>query len=312
MSIEQPCIVTIGGGSGQSTLLRHLKNYPLNITAIISMVDDGGSTGRLRQQLGVLPPGDVRRCLVALAQEHPVLQNAFEYRFEDGDLAGHTLGNIVLAALEKTTGDIYQATVAVSSIFHTKGTVIPVTEQSATLHARLQSGEEVVGETNIDIPKHDTALAIDSLYLEPKVAAHPAALQAISHADMIVFTIGDLFTSIIPNLLVTGIPEAIQHSKAKLVYTCNRSVKVGETHNFSALDFVKQLEYYIGKSLDDIILDSTPQNHLVESAIVPYNERELTAHGIRVHTASLSSTDSTIIDGKKLAEELFNLCKPSL
>lgn len=302
-------IVTIGGGSGQSLLLRHLRDYPIDITAIVSMVDDGGSTGQLRSALGVLPPGDVRRCLVALAQDNQALQETFNYRFTNGNLQGHTVGNIVLTSFEQSMGSCSQAVELIARLFNCKGKVMPVTDQPSTLFARLDDGTIVEGETNIDIPKHDASTAIAEVYIQPRAQANPAVLEAIKQADLIVFTIGDLFTSVIPNLLIDGITEALAATSAKLVYACNRSTKLGETHNYSALNCVEQLERYLKhRTLDYIIIDPSPVMHDTTQHIVTYNNAELTTHGITVIESAVASKDGAHIDGEKMAKAIYTLC----
>lgn len=301
-------LVTIGGGSGQSELLQYLKSYQFDLSAIVSMVDNGGSTGRLRDQLGVLPPGDLRRCLGVLAQGQSKLHKAWEYRFTSGDLTGHPVGNLVLAGLQLQTGDMEQAVAIVSKILKVKGKVIPVTTKLTTLYAQLTDGKVVVGETNIDVPKEKTRSPIKRVYLKPTVAATPAALKAIKQAKYIVFTIGDLYTSVIPNLLVKGIPEAIQKSKAKLIYTCNRTTKLGETNKFTVLDYVNTLDRYTGRPLDTVIVDKSVKNDRITPRLVSYNLPILRKHGVEVVEASLCAADTMAVSGKKLAAVLAKLC----
>lgn len=293
-------IITIGGGSGQSQLLHALKDYPFDITAVVSMVDDGGSTGQLREQLGVLPAGDVRRCLVALAQANPELQQLMEYRFTKGDLTNHALGNIMLAGLEQSHQNFITGVQIVSDWLKVQGTVLPVTLTPATLLAELVEGTVIIGETNIDVPKHDANLAIKKIYLEPEVQAYPPVLEAIQQADLIVLTIGDLYTSVLPNLLVNGVAEAIQRSKAKVVYTCNATNKAGETHNFTAQDYVSTLEQYLQRKLDYVILNS---NFNIQATLeaVQYDSSK------NYIVADLLASNGSTIDSVKLAEQIFQL-----
>lgn len=290
-------IVTIGGGSGQSTLLRYLKQYPLELTAIVSMVDDGGSTGQLRDQLGILPPGDLRRCLIALAQTNEPLQQLLGHRFAAGDLHNHTVGNIMLAGLAQQCGDMAQATAIVSDWLQCKGRILPVTLSNTTLYAQLSNTTVIKGETNIDVPKHDPTLTIQHVYLEPTATIYPPVINALKQADYIVLTIGDLYTSVIPNLLVAGITSAIQQTNAQLIYTCNASNKIGETDGFTPNEYVHTLQQYLGnKALDYIIVEQT-------------TSWDNTACPVPVISADIVADDKTTISGAKLAKVVAELCQ---
>lgn len=251
-------IVVIGGGTGTYIVLSGLKEYPVNLSAIVAMSDSGGSTGVLRDELGALPPGDIRRALVALSQSPQIIRDLFNYRFQDGGLGGHSFGNLFLTALEKITGDFEKAVVEAGKILSIRGQVIPVTKDSTHLHAILENGKEIMGETNIDIPKHDGKLKIKKVFLRPKARATDRALAAIKNADMIVIGPGDLYTSLIPNLLVDGIPQAIKSSRAKVVFVCGLMTKYGETYGFNADDFANAAESYLGKrKIDYVIVDQS-------------------------------------------------------
>lgn len=247
-------IVVVGGGTGTFTVLAALKAYPVHLTAVVSMADDGGSTGILRDQYGVLPPGDVRRALVALSNTSDSLRDLFNYRFVSGDLEGHSFGNLFLGALEKIHGNFASAVSEAGRVLNIKGSVLPVTLDNVRLCARLVDGKLVRGETNIDIPRERVRAAISNLWLEPKATINPAALSALSRADLIVIGPGDVYTSIIPNLLVVGMPEAIRASNAKKVYICNLMTKYGETNGFRAEDFVGAVEQYLGTNTFDYAL----------------------------------------------------------
>lgn len=248
-------IVVIGGGTGVFTVLTGLKDYPFHLTAIVTTADDGGSSGVLREEFGILPPGDIRRVLVALSSDSPVLANLFNYRFENGaGLKGHSFGNLFLTALERITGDFNQAIKEASKILGIKGKVIPVTLDYTRLFARLENDLLVVGESNIDVPKHDGSLFIEEVFLNPEPKANKEAIKAIKEADIIIAGPGDLYTSIIPNFLVKGIKEAIKKSRAKKVYICNIMTKYGETNKFTAEDFFATLEKYLGKGIIDYFL----------------------------------------------------------
>src|SRR3989344_297873 len=247
---KRPHFVVMGGGTGTFTVLSALKAYDVQLSAIVSMADDGGSTGILRDQYGVLPPGDVRRALVALSEASVELRELFNYRFSSGDFAGHSFGNLFLSTLEKIQGNFGSAVEEASRILNVKGNVIPVTLGNVRLYARLQDGTTLSGETNIDIPKRGRSRApIDTVWLRPKAKINPHAEKAIMDADVVVIGPGDIYTSIIPNLLVSGVPKALQQSKARKVYVCNLMTKFGETQNFTAMNFLDAIERYLGKDI---------------------------------------------------------------
>lgn len=257
-ALQQKRVVVIGGGTGTYTVLSGLKKYDdVHPTAIVSMADDGGSTGVLRDELGVLPPGDVRRSLVALSESEKTLRDLFNYRFRTGKLEGHSFGNLFLAALEGVLGRFDHAVEHAAKILRVRGSVIPVTLDDVRLSARLEDGTIVRGETNIDIPKHDGSLRIEEVFLKPQARAYRKAREAIAEADRIVIGPGDLFTSVIPNLLVSGIREAIRGSSAKKVYIVNVMTKFGETHDFQVQDFVAAVEKYLGNGVLDYVLYNT-------------------------------------------------------
>ena len=250
-------IVVIGGGTGTYTVLAGLKKYPVNLTAIVSMADDGGSTRILREEFGILPPGSVRPAMVALSGAEKTLANLFNYRFSEGSLKGHNFGNLFLTALTKQLGGFEKAIEAATQILKLRGRVVPSTLQDVTLVAELEDGTIVRGETNIDIPKHSGKLRIKRIWLEPRAKGNPRALQALKEADLIVLGPGDLFTSIIPNFLVEGMSRALKQAKAKKVYVCNLMTKLGETTRFNAKEFVDQMERYAGKGAVDTVLINT-------------------------------------------------------
>lgn len=260
-------IVVIGGGTGSYTVLRGLKRYNIGLTAVVSMMDSGGSTGKLRDEFGFLPPGDVRRCLIALSPETSGLRKLFEYRFSKGvGLNGHNLGNLFLTALRDITGKEEEAIQEAARILNIKGRVLPVTTTNCQVGAILENGQVVVGETNIDIPRHDPSLRVKKLLLVPKPKAYHETVKAILSADKIVLGPGDLYSSVIPNLLVPGITSAIKKSKAKKVYVCNIMTKHGETTGFKASDFVHEVEKYLGKGVIDYVIcnNKKPSEHLLK------------------------------------------------
>lgn len=235
-------------------VLSALKKYPLNLAAVITMSDDGGSTGMLRDQYGVLPPGDVRRALVALSESSDVLRQLFNYRFKEGGLHGHSFGNLFLAALEKVTGDFTSALREAGNLLNIRGEVVPVTLDDVRLYARLENGKIIRGETHIDIPRTSIRAKIEKVWLEPEARINPSVKRVLHNADLIVIGPGDLYTSVVPNLLVKGVPEAIRASKGKKVLVTNLMTKFGETQGFGAKDFVSEIEKYLGKGVLDYVV----------------------------------------------------------
>ena len=252
-------VVVIGGGTGVFNTLMSLKNFPLDLTAIVSIADDGGSSGMLREEFGILPPGDIRRALVALAPESAKsLTELFNYRFENGSgLKGHSFGNLFLIALTNIRKNFNRAVDDAGRILNIKGRVVPVSLEECRLIAKLKSGIFIFGETNIDIPNNkEKNVLIEKVFLNKKITANPDAIREIKNADYIVVGPGDLYTSIVPNFLVSGIREAFQKSKAKKIYVCNIVTKFSETNGFRAIDFLKTLEKYIcNKCFDYLILN---------------------------------------------------------
>jgi len=271
MKDEVQKIVTIGGGSGQFALLSGLRNLEgINITAVVSMVDSGGSTGRLRDELGILPPGDVLKCILALSPHHDIVRLLFLKRFiNDRRLKGHNAGNMLLTMLSQYTGSFPTGVQALGEILDVKGTILPVTIDRATLVAELTDGSHIYGETAIDIPRGTQREKIRSVFLVPhhsdSISVYPPVIKAIKGADYIIIGPGDLFTSIIPNLIVPGVKEALQETSAKILYIINIMTKFGETHNFSGIDFIKKLEETIERQVDGIIYNSEkPDKKLIE------------------------------------------------
>lgn len=247
-------VVTIGGGTGHFTVLSGLKKYDIDISAIVSMADDGGSTGILRNELGVLPPGDIRQCLVALSEAPEVMRDLFLYRFGFGPFNGHNFGNIFLSAMQKVTNRFEDAIMVASRILNIKGKVIPVTVEPMTLLAEYHNGKVLKGEDKIARYKKDK---IKKIFLENEVHASFESVQSILNADLVVLSPGDLYTSLLPNFLSFGLKEALMRTNAKIAYVVNLMTKRGETDNFGAYDFVTELEKYIGVNVVDYLLVNT-------------------------------------------------------
>lgn len=258
-SSQGPKVVAIGGGTGLSTLLRGLKEYTSDITAIVTVADDGGSSGRLRRELGLLPPGDFRNCIAALADAEPLTTQLFQYRFGRGEgLNGHSFGNLFIAAMAGVTGDFERAILESSRVLAVRGRIVPSTLQNVTLCADLRGEDEaldklsrVEGESRI--PK--AGLPIERVFLRPeRVRAYPGALRAILSADLILAGPGSLYTSILPNLLVEDIAQAIRVSQAVKIYICNVATQVGETDHFTVGDHVQALQDHVGKDVFHYVL----------------------------------------------------------
>ena len=254
-----PKIVAIGGGTGLSVLLRGLRHHTDNLTAIITVADDGGSSGRLRDELGVLPPGDFRNCLVAMSEAESVLTDLFQHRFEHGDgLKGHSFGNLFIVAMSEITNSFEQALAESSRVLAVHGRVLPATLANLKLRARFTDGEEVEGESNIAERRGD----IEQLLVDPADAvASPMAIQAIEQSDLVVIGPGSLYTSILPNLLVRGIADALRRSGAPRVYVCNVATEMGETQGFVVADHLATLQRHTFSSIADfVIANDMPRN----------------------------------------------------
>jgi uncharacterized cofD-like protein len=307
-------IVALGGGTGLSSLLRGLKPMTSNLVAVVTVCDDGGSSGRLSKDLGLLPPGDIRNCLVALADDESLLSELFNHRFQDGnDLGGHSFGNLFLAALTEVVGDFEEAIQVSSQILATRGKVLPATLDKVILCARMKGGTLVRGESSITA----TGGIVEEVYLDPPGATPaPQVLASLATADAIVFGPGSLFTSVIPNLLVEGMEEALRAVKVPKIYVCNVMTQPGETDNFGAADHLVALERHVGAGLVDIIVVNieTPSDELLlryeaEGAqpVDPQIER-LNKMGVKVVGANLISSDNLVRhDSERLAATLIDL-----
>jgi len=254
-----PRIVVLGGGTGLSTLLRGLKRVSTNLTAVVTVFDDGGSSGRLRREQGILPPGDIRNCLVALAEAEPLLTKLFTHRFKGGDLDGHSFGNLFIASMTQVTGDLETAVKECSKVLAIRGRVLPTTLRDVVLCAEMADGAVVEGESAIT----RAGGTIRRVFLKPaRVPALQDVLEAIAEADLIVLGPGSLYTSVLPNLLVDGVVEALRRSPALKVYVCNVMTQQGETRGFRASDHVRVLLEQGGKGLFDYVLVNTrrPRN----------------------------------------------------
>jgi uncharacterized cofD-like protein len=247
-----PRIVAIGGGTGLSVLLRGLKAYTDNITAIVTVADDGGSSGRLRRELGLLPPGDFRNCLVALSDDEGLVAELFQYRFDQGNgLEGHSFGNLFIAAMTGVTGSFEEAIYESSRVLAVHGRILPTTMAPLSLSARLSDGTDVRGESNIT----ERGGSIEQIFIEPPDReANPAAVAALNDAQLVVIGPGSLYTSILPNLLVSGITDALRASNAPKVYVCNVATEMGETDGYSVAEHVRRLQRHTYPRIADFLV----------------------------------------------------------
>ena len=253
--MKKPKIVIIGGGTGSFMVLSGLKKYNYDLTAVVSMVDDGGSTGILRDELGALPPGDVRKCLVALSNSTTTMRQLFNFRFRKGSFKGHSFGNLFLTSLEKITGNFKNAVQEVSQILNIKGKVLPVTLDNTRLTIKLDNGKILKGEKYID--SHDFSNSkIEKVYLSNKAKINPDVEEALRESNLIIIAPGTLYGSLIPNFLVSGIYNALKKSKAKIIYICNLVSKPVDNEPFLE-NYVHELEKYIGGQVIDYVLFNT-------------------------------------------------------
>jgi len=305
-------IVVIGGGTGSYNVLCGLKKYPVDLTAVVTMMDSGGSTGRLRDEFGFLPPGDVRRCLIALSSDTGLLRKLFEYRFDRGSgLSGHSFGNLFLTVLRDLTGGDAAAVREAAKILNVRGQVLPVTLNNCQLGVVLENGQTVVGETNISIPRHDPRLRIRSLFVVPRARINKEAEAAILEADKIIIGPGDLYTSILPNIAVSGVKAALRKTRARVIYVCNIMTKAGETLGFTAVDFVRELEHYLGRGIvqDIVCNDQKPPARMLKryaAERAEFVEPDLEEGRVR-RASLLGGRDLARHDSDRLARVLMSL-----
>lgn len=292
-------IVVIGGGTGTFVVLKGLKNTRHHVSAIVSMADSGGSNKRIRDEFGLLPTSDIRQCLVALSDENGgvgLLRKLFMYRFEKGKgIRGMTFGNLFMAALADIVGSQAEAIRQTGKVLRIRGDVIPVTLMHTNLFAEYENGAILSEEHLIDEPPHDGRLKIRRIWLKPEAAANPEAIRAIGRADLIVLGPGDVYTSIVPNLLVKGIAKAIGASHAKKVYIVNLMTKFGQTYNFTAGDHLAVMRAYVGNAIDAVIVNSAPLSKTARAVYatheeIPVKDDLAATAAMRVVRAAVAST----------------------
>lgn len=315
-----PKIVTIGGGTGTSTLLRGLKAYTSNITAIITVADDGGGSGTLRNDLGMLPPGDIRNCMLALAETEPVLEKLLSYRFTEGSLKGQSFGNLFLAAMNGISGSFEQAVKHMCDVLAVTGRIFPVTEENINLIAELEDGTEIRGESRIGSHHLIHPGKIKRIRLnKPSVRPIEQAVEAIYDADVIVLGPGSLYTSIIPNLLVEGIVDAIASSRATKVYVCNIMTQPGETEGYTVSDHINAIDVHTGRRIIDICVANKSeidpdilQRYKDDGSVqVEIDYTNLKGLGIRIVEKDMASIKKDVVrhDSDMLAQTIMDIAK---
>lgn len=296
----------IGGGTGNFSVLSGLKDQEVDLTAVVAMSDSGGSSGRLRDELGQLPPGDIRQCLVALAgdaEQGVMLRRLFTHRFSMGEgLEGHSVGNLLLAALTEITGAHDRAIEAASRLLNIQGRVLPVTLTNSHLHAVLTNGRELEEEALIDSRGTEDGVEIDHVFLSPPAYAFPPVLDAIHEADLVVLAPGDLYTSLVPNLLVEGVAEALRATKARVVYVTNLMTKPGETDGFTAERFVSEVNRYIGHEsrVDVVVVNSSEFSERVRHRYL-----QLGARPVEYDVSEMRSLVPWVAESDLVAEGIF-------
>ena len=318
-----PKIVVIGGGTGLSTLLRGLKRYTANLTAIVTVSDDGGGSGMLRRDIGILPPGDIRHCMEALANAEPIMTDLLKYRFTEGSLRGQCFGNLLLAAMDGVTGSFEEAVRQMGHVLAITGRVLPVTSADVQLEAVFENGSSIVGESSIFAFKKEQDCRIARVALIPeRPAALPDALEAIEQADLILLGPGSLYTSIIPNLLVDGVVDALCRAKAQKIYICNIMTQEGETEGYTAADHVEALMAHGAPGMVDLCLANSQavpgwllERYKQEDAVPLVVDRErFAAMGLELVERPVASQDSDFArhSPDRLAREVLRVYQQKL
>ncbi len=299
-------VVVIGGGNGQSTLVKGLKKFPLDITAIVTVADNGRSTGKLREEFHIPAVGDVRRVLISLAETEPLVEKLFNYTFDTiSDLNGHKLGNLILAGATEITGSLSEGVESLSKVFNLKGKVIPLTEDYVTLMAKMEDGSIVEGEEEITFANKK----IDKVYYKEEPTINPSAIKALENADAIVLSMGSLYTSIIPNLLSRDIINSIDKSNAKIIYVSNMMTQPGETDNFTVSDHVNLLNSYLGKrKIDSVIVNNKMIDlELIERYKVKEQKAQVVTDYENLKNVNLIEDDLFIVENKMIRHDSLKL-----
>ncbi|GEN46764.1 gluconeogenesis factor YvcK family protein [Alkalibacillus haloalkaliphilus] len=314
--VNGPKVVVIGGGTGMPVLLRGLRKFPINLSAIVTVSDDGGSSGRLREDLDIPAPGDIRKVIASMSDVEPTLLKLFQHRFDSGDgLSGHALGNLILAGMTSITGDFYKGIKEISRVFNVKGRIYPIANENMYLKAEFEDGTVVRGESNI--PKVNKKIK-HVFYDPPKVQPLPEAVKAIEQAELIVIAPGSLYTSIVPNLISEEIKDALSQTNAKSVYVCNVMTQYGETRGYTASEHVEALHRHVGSSfVDGIIVHGQKiertikqeyEKELAEPVVCDYEQlNDMKVQVIEGDIADLHSDGTLKHHEHKIAKLLYNL-----
>lgn len=298
MAYDKPNIVVIGGGTGMPVLLRGLKDLPINLSALVTVSDDGGSTGRIRNEIKIPAPGDIRNVIAALSDAEPMLLRLFQHRFTEGNgLSGHSLGNLLLVALTSITGDFYTGIQEISRVLNVKGQIYPISNENLSLHAKMADGSIVSGESNI--PRHPSP--IKSVYLSPQpVKPLHHAVEALEKAHLVVISPGSLYTSILPNLIIPKVAETLKNTRGKVVYVCNVMTQVGETTNYTAADHVQAIIDHIGADIiDAIIVHNEPISKAMRTLYAEEQSEPVVLDKQRLIDLGLEVIEGDIIDQAK-------------
>ncbi len=312
MLYKGPRIVVVGGGTGLSVLLRGLKQFTANLTAVVTVADDGGGSGILRSELGMLPPGDIRNCILALADTEPVMEQLLQYRFEEGSLKGQSFGNLLIAAMNSISHNFEEAVKRISQVLAVTGQVLPLTLEDVTLYAQLRNGKVVKGESNIPREARAEASPIDRIFIRPEHPEPlPEVLDAIRSADAVVFGPGSLYTSIIPNLLAGDVVRTVSESDAVKIYVANIMTQPGETDGFSVSDHIRVLEEHGGKKFVDFVIANSGE--IGETYLDKYYEDGSAPVGIdsdRIRPGiKVISQDLVYMDGEYIRHNAMELAK---
>lgn len=318
ISVKGPKVVAVGGGTGLSTMLRGLKQYSSNLTALVTVADDGGGSGVLREDLGMLPPGDIRNCILALADTEPIMQKLLQYRFQDGMLKGQSFGNLFLAAMDGISDSFEEAVKKMSDVLAVTGTVLPITLEDVRLCAETDNGNTILGEFNIGHRSDGDKSRINRVFLNHnKVKPLNEAIEAIMEADIVVLGPGSLYTSIIPNLLVDGVCDALGKTRAVIVYVCNVMTQPGETQGYKLSDHIKAIEKHSHRGLIDycIVNTSTIPEEMIEryrndgAELVKVDFDIVKKMGIEIITGDFKSINNGFVrhDSNKLSKKIMEL-----
>lgn len=314
MKSSKPKVVVLGGGTGMPVLLRGLKHYPLDLSVIVTVADDGGSTGAIRQQIKVPAPGDIRNVIASLSNVDEEMNNLFQHRFQaQHELAGHSLGNLVLVAMNQVTGNFYEAVKQVAELFQIEADILPVVNEEVTLHALMDDGSIVSGESNIPIKNKK----INRVYLTPNdIKPMPNVVKAIMEADVIIISPGSLYTSILPNIIMKDVIRALNQTEGKVIYVCNMMTQHGETDHYDATDHVKAIHDHIGcHTIDTIIvhneeiIQEVQDKYKIEKSYpVTYDKQALENLGLHVIEENMIDYKGTYIrhNTEKLAKLLYD------